>query len=644
MIQFDRRVCSDFAQATSREWLEANGLGGFASSTIIGCNTRRYHGLLIAALNPPVGRTLLLSKLEEELVIDGITYPLSTNQYPGAIHPQGYRFQEGFRLEPFPIFCYQTGGLTLEKEVFMPQGLNAVVITYRLRDPVGNVRLRIRPFVAGRDFHHLLRQGVVSSEVQAEEGKILVRFGWGAELHLYHNGAFSAKPEWFRNFEYAREMERGLDAHEDLYSPGVLDFSIGGGDCWVVASAQPVAPQSERWREKELARRQALMRIWPGEREEIGLLLRAADTFLVHRPQGLRDVIAGYPWFGAWGRDAMISLPGLCLVRGDLEAARGILLTYAKSCQQGLLPNHFAEADGKPEYNSVDAALWFVNAVGLLSTYPGQETFISQHLLPAAGEIVQHYAAGTRYGIRADADGLLTIGAEGGQLTWMDAKVGGRPVTPRSGKPVEIQALWYNALRILQHFGRERWGDMAERAETAFPALFWNEEEKCLYDCIGPQGADPSIRPNQILAASLPYPILPEELGRQMLEVVERELLTPYGLRTLSPRDRRYHGRYEGDLRARDEAYHQGSVWPWLMGPFLSAYLRLHGHTTEAQARAREMLEPLFAHLSEAGLGTISEVFDGDPPHHPRGCISQAWSVAELLRVWASLRSQPRAL
>ncbi len=698
MIHFDRQVCSDFPQAASKEWLETNGLGGFASSTIIGCNTRRYHGLLVAALNPPAGRTVLLSKLEEELAIDGITYPLSTNEYPGVIHPQGYLFQESFCLKPFPTFLYQAGGVRLEKEIFMPQGLNAVAISYRLMpfpldsaindldflgagfakpalltggvcEPRPQNILRLRPLVAGRHFHHLTRQGAMQIDTEVEAEELLVRFGWGAEVHLYHGGEVVSAPEWFYNLEYRQEMERGLDAHEDLFSPGVLTISLSEEAQWLTASAQPLEPMPEKWREQEITRRALLQKPWSDlgagfckarqakssagftlvlsvaegkpRPQEIGLLALAADSFLVRR-ENFCGIIAGYHWFEEWGRDTLISLPGLCLTTGNLEAARGILLHFANACQQGMLPNRFTE-EGGADYNSVDSALWFVNALAELNTHRGQETFIRQHLLPAAKQIVEHYSAGTHYGIHADRDGLIQIGEEGSQLTWMDAKVGGRVITPRAGKPVEIQALWYNALRILQLFGETRWREIADKAQQSFATLFWNAAENCLYDRIGPEGPDAAIRPNQVLTLSLRFPILTDDLGRQVLEVVEKELLTPYGLRTLSPRDSRYRGRYEGDVLSRDGAYHQGTVWPWLMGPFITAYLRLHGNTEEAKSRAREMLEPLFAHLSDAGLGTISEIFDGDHPHHPRGCISQAWSIAEILRAWTLLKDSSTA-
>jgi len=638
LIRFDARVCGDFAQAASREWLETNGLGGFASSTIIGCNTRRYHGLLVATLKPPAGRTLLLSRLEEEVIVDGLSYPLSTNQFSGAVHPLGHRFQEEFRLEPFPTFRYRVGGVVIEKEVFVPQGLNAAVIIYRLFGEAEVVELRLRPLAAGRDFHHLNHPGNTQIESEARENELLVRFGWGAQLHIYHNGAtFSPEPQWFHNFEYAREKERGLDAHEDLYSPGILGFNLSGGECRLVASAEPVSPQAGEWREEELSRRLARQNIWPEEREEIRLLVRSADSFLVRRSRGLWGIIAGYHWFEDWGRDAMISLPGLCLATGNFEPARGILLAYARACKDGLLPNRFVEADGHPEYNTVDAALWFVNAAHHLAGCEGQQEFVRENLLPVAQHIVEHYAAGTHFGIHADSDGLLEIGEEGSQLTWMDAKVGEQVITPRAGKPVEIQALWYNALRILEEFGDDRWKEIAEKAKLSFASLFWNEQEGCLYDRLTRNGPDASIRPNQVFALSLAYPILSEEKCLRMMEVVERELLTPYGLRTLSPRDSRYCGRYEGDVFSRDSAYHQGTVWPWLMGPFVSAYLRLHGNSPEATAHCRRLLEPLLQHLSEAGLGSISEIFDGDPPHAPRGCISQAWSVAEVLRAWALL-------
>lgn len=637
MIEFDSRICSNFSLATSKEWLETNGLGGYASSTIIGCNTRRYHGLLVAALNPPGGRTVLLSRFEEELLIDGRIYRICTNQYPGVVHPDGYRLQQSFALDPFPTFCYQAGPVKLEKRLFLPYGQNATVIGYRLLAPAKSAALCLRPLVAGRDFHHLNHQGAVKLKSEVQEHELLVSFDWGAQLHLYcDRGRFAASPEWYYNFEYAREKERGLDYREDLFSPGMLILPLTEETSWVVAADRPLTPEPEKWHEQELTRRRALQNIWPGERPEIQTLTATADSFMARRSARLWGIIAGYHWFEDWGRDAMISLPGICMATGKMIAARGILLSYAKACKDGMLPNRFVEADGHPEYNTVDAALWFVNAMNQFYDY-GQQKFVEMHLLPVARQIVERYYRGTHYGIHADADGLIETGPEGAQLTWMDAKVGERVMTPRCGKPVEIQALWYNALRVLERFGDCQWREVADRAQQSFAKLFWNEPDGCLYDRVTSWGPDASIRPNQVLACALPYPILSEELGRQMMSVVERELLTPYGLRTLSPRDLHYHGRYEGNVLSRDEAYHQGTVWAWPLGPYISAYLRLHKNTPEAKAHCRKLLEALLGHLSEAGLGSISEIFDGDPPHAPRGCISQAWSVAELLRVWTLL-------
>jgi predicted glycogen debranching enzyme len=522
LISFDARTCGDFAQAASREWLETNGLGGFASSTIIGCNTRRYHGLLVAALNPPAGRTVLLSKLEEELVIDGRAYPLSTNQYTGVVHPQGHRLQQEFRLDPFPAFRWQAGGVALEKQVFMPHGLNVAVIAYRLLEPAKGVELRLRPLAAGRNFHHLMRRGAFQIDAEKKENELRVGFGWGAELFVYwEKAAYAAAPEWYHNLEYPQEKERGLDYHEDLYSPGILTLPLSERETWIIASAEPVTPDVEKWRKQESARRRARFNLWPQEREEIRTLVQTAEAFLVRRSEEGKGIIAGYHWFEDWGRDSMISLPGLCMAAGNFEAARKILLTYANACKEGLLPNRFAEPDGRPEYNTVDASLWFINTAGLLACHKGQKEFVKRNLLPAARQIVEHYAAGTHFGIHADSDGLIEIGEEGGQLTWMDAKVGDRVITPRPGKPVEIQALWYNALRLLEGFGEKRWRSLADRAQESFASLFWNEEEGCLYDRITAEVPDRSIRPNQVLASSLTHPILPDELGRRMLAVVD---------------------------------------------------------------------------------------------------------------------------
>ena len=462
-------------------------------------------------------------------------------------------------------------------------------------------------------------------------------------LHFAHN-AEAVEPSglWFYNFEYDRERERGLDYLEDLYSPFSLRFDLAqnAGAAVIASTEVHEAAEARMLEEEEIERRENL---GGGEEREVfpQILTRAADQFVVARGEQ-NSVIAGYPWFSDWGRDTMISLPGLALATRRFDIARNILRAFAGVMDQGMLPNRFPDSGETPEYNTVDATLWMFHAVSEFLRYTGDYGFVGRELYEKLADSIAWHERGTRYGIGVDSDGLLRAGQSGVQLTWMDAKVGDWVVTPREGKPVEIQALWYNALNVMDNLARtfgqaaesEHYRALAKRAQSSFEDLFWNEQDGCLYDVVGEDGPDGSIRPNQIFAVSLPHALLEGERARRVVDVVEWELLTPYGLRTLSRRDPKYQGRYSGDQRSRDGAYHQGTVWPWLLGPFLTAYLKVHGADEQVRERADRFLDPLRAHLWQAGLGQISEVFDGDAPHHPGGCIAQAWSVAEILRVY----------
>ena len=641
LIEFDTHILSDFAEATSREWLETNGLGGSASSTILGLNTRRYHGLLTAATKPPVGRFVLLSKLEETLVIGAAKYDLGANQYPGSIHPRGDKFLESFRLDPFPVFTYQVADLRIEKRVFMVNGENTVVVSYQVTGPIPEgAILEVRPLVAFRDYHSTAHANpAFNGALETSDQQVsLEPYSGLPRLYFAHN-ATDLQPQWdwYRRFQYERERERGLDFEEDLYCPLVWRFDLAGTPFpALIASLSP-----HRISEVPVLQ---LHEIERRKRKGVDLferqLVAAADQFIVARDDK-KTVVAGYPWFTDWGRDTMISLPGLALVTGRFEDARNMLVEFIRNLNDGMLPNRFPDFVGDlPEYNTVDATLWLFHAVSELLRYTGDRKYIQENFYDALADVIAWHVKGTRYGIKVDEqDGLLRAGEPGVQLTWMDAKIGDWVVTPRTGKSVEIQALWYNALCVMGQLAptetdRERFGNMAERARAAFSTLFWNEGAGCLYDVIAPEGPDGSIRPNQILAVSLPYSMLDEEKSRRVLEVVEWELLTPYGLRTLSPRDSRYRPRYEGDSGSRDSAYHQGTVWPWLLGPFLTAYVKVHGDSPEVRDQVDRFLQPLRDHLWQAGLGQISEIFDGDAPHRPNGCIAQAWSIAEVLRTY----------
>ena len=647
MINFGQDAFRNLDAALDREWLETNGLGGFASSTMIGLNTRRYHGLLVAATQSPVGRMILLSKLEETLIIGGKRFELSANQYPGVIHPQGYQYLARFRLDPFPVFTYQVDGVEIEKSVFMVRGENTTAVEYELKAPHDCVQLEIRPLIAFRDYHVLEHENskldpAVSSEPGLES---LAPYPGLPQLYLAHN-ADDAKStgEWYRNFEYRAEQERGLDYREDLFNPLVLrcDLSRRATAVVVASTMRHDVREVTRLRQHEIARRSQLAASAPVQDELVQSLVTAADQFVVARGER-KTVIAGYHWFGDWGRDTMIALPGLTLVTGRFDDARSILQEFASHLDHGLLPNRFAGAGEQPEYNTVDGTLWFFEAVRAYAEYSGDYEFVRRRLYGVLADIVAWHVRGTRFGIRVDDDGLLQSGAPDIQLTWMDAKFGDRVVTPRQGKPVEVQALWYNALRTMEELAA-RFGDsaaqiryarMATVARSSFNRQFWNESAGCLYDVVNGELPDASIRPNQILAVSLHHSMLARGRAQAVVGVVARELLTPYGLRTLAPSDPRYAGRYAGDQNRRDSAYHQGTVWPWLMGPFLSSYVNVNGGTAKARMQAATWLEPFRRHLREAGLGQVSEILDGDAPHRPRGCITQAWSVAELLRAAA---------
>jgi glycogen debranching enzyme len=698
MINFDAEACQNLDTALSREWLETNNLGGFASATVTGANARRYHGLLTAALRPPTGRLVLLSKLEETLVLDGERFDLSTNLYePTVVHPQGYRLQTNFRLDPFPFFTYEVSGARVEKTVFMPHGENSTVVRYRVHAPgAGAASLEIRPLVAFRDYHSLQRE-VLDIFLQAELRDNLVSLfkqDDGTRLFLAHDAAHaSVEGHWYRRFEYPEERARGFAFHEDLFNPCLLVWDIGPDTtCNLIASTEertaadaPTFEASERERRRnfgagiaepandksvrgetvtgEAVSGKAAGGATAGDEtagdetagdvegdDYVRTLVAAADQFLVRRGDDLGSVIAGYHWFTDWGRDTMISLTGLAFARRKFDAAREILLAFAAHMREGVIPNRFPDADEAPEYNNVDGTLWFVNAVGELARRTGDIEFVREHLYPRLKEFIEWHERGTIYSIRVDQDGLLSAGQEDVQLTWMDAKLGDYVVTPRAGKAVEIQALWYNALRAIEEIAA-RVGDdwmrnharaLAEHARASFHGLFWNEAEGCLYDYISPAGEpDAAIRPNQIFALSLPHPIMTGARARSVVATVARELLTPYGLRSLSPRDPDYRPRYEGDSYSRDTAYHQGTVWAWLIGPFVTAHLRAHDRTPASLEQARGFLRAFREHLTEAGVGQVSEIFDGDAPHTPRGCVAQAWSVAELLRCELEELRQP---
>jgi predicted glycogen debranching enzyme len=635
-------------QGSRLEWLEADGRGGYAASTAVGANTRRYHGLLVVARRPPTDRIVLLSRFEETLVTPaGEVVPLSVNFYPGAVHPTGHRYLEEFRLDPWPVWRYRIGPLTLTKALFVSRAAGATVILYYLQG--GDAVLELRPLVAGRDFHALVRANdAVARTAEVEHGRIVYRpYPDLPPIVLSHDGGeWHPGGEWYYQTLYPRETERGLDDREDLFCPGVLRVPLARGRLWRMACSTAPVPvhRAAEWAASERRRRSAAAE--RGRRaagadvglSELGARLGlAAEAFLVQRDDGL-SILAGYPWFADWGRDAMISIPGLCLVTGRIEEAARVLDTFAAHLRDGLIPNRFPDHGGEvpdDHYNAADASLWFVEAVAALAERGGDV----RPFWPAVREIIHAYQRGTRFGIRLDPDGLIRQGEAGIQLTWMDAKVDGRVITPRIGKAVEINALWFNALCRAADLARVLGADpapyqaLAERARLGFRA-FWYAERGYLYDVIDDAGLpDPALRPNQLLAISLPYSPLDLEQARSIVDIVERELLVPLAVRTLPTSDPGYIGNHRGAPHERDAAYHCGTAWPWLLGPFAFAYLRVHGVSAETRARIRALLAPAEARMTEYGLGHIPEVVDGDSPHEPSGCFAQAWSCAELLRI-----------
>lgn len=642
MIKLGPEVCSDLDTATSREWLETNGIGGYASGTISGAHTRRYHGLLVAATRPPLGRMVLLSKFEETLVIDGERFELSCNRYPEAIHPDGYKHITSFRLDPFPVWTFDVGGVAIEKKLFMVHGENSTVAKWSLikhgKKKGPSVTLELRPLVAFRDHHHLRHEVAdLTNKFSVEDSDARISVG-DLSIHLFSNAhAIERTGHWYRNFEYAIEQERGFDFLEDLYQPCMLVFDLSEPAAVAASTVtRPIADVGALER-AEVQRRKSLVKMSGAKGDLAKQLVSAADQFVVDRGEG-KTVIAGYPWFSDWGRDTMIALPGLTLSTNRPEIAKGILLEFSKHVSEGMLPNRFPDEGEEPEYNTVDATLWYFEAIRAYVEKTGDLEFVRTELYEILVEIIDWHIRGTRYNIHVDTDGLLYAGEPGVQLTWMDAKIGDWVVTPRTGKPVEIEALWYNALCIMSEFAKEfadearhkQFAEMASVVRESFNGQFWNGDLECLFDVISGDERDPSIRPNQIFAVSLHHSILNGDRAKKVVEKVAAELLTPVGLRSLSPNDPRYVRTYIGTPRDRDSAYHQGTVWAWLIGPFIDAYRKTRKTRNQEIAA---LLNGFEDHLSAAMVGQVSEIFDGEPPHNPRGCAAQAWSVAELLRV-----------
>jgi len=670
----------------TREWLETNGRGGYASSTLLDCHTRKYHGLLVANLASPPGRYVLLSKFEDSLRLRGREIFFSGHQYPGTFFPDKVLLRE-FILDDYPAFLFTAdlpgpgtppggqggapagGTIRLRKSVLMVGGEDAVLVRYDLEAGPAGAVLRLRPFLAYRGRHALSRRNpfLQAGVEPAPNGFSMTPYQGMPPLYLQTNrkGRFIAAPVWYENFEYVRERERGYDWHEDLFTPGILEVPVRTGQAVVVrAATTPGSAALHRlWQREAGGRRTAAMcgrgpapgrtapppgtenasaGAWADEdRSCRERLLRAARRFLVTTPAGRPAVIAGYPWFGDWGRDTLIALPGIAFCRGRFEEGAAILGALGDHERDGLLPNYFTADESDPPYNTVDASLWFFWAVQQYLLYGGDPERVRLRFWPVMTRILSHFLDGTRLNIGMDDRGLLHAGDGKDALTWMDAQIEGRPVTPRDGCAVEINALWYNALafseQLSHRFGRQGIDleGMLRKIRQSFQDTFWLEPEQYLGDVYARDRLDRAIRPNQILAVSLPFSPLDPFKWKAVVRTVTEHLLTPCGLRTLSPQDPAYRGVYSGGPAARDGAYHQGTVWPWLLGHFGEATLRVAEDRPAARTfLLRHLRAFLQAHLPEAGMGGVSEIFSGDAPHRPDGCIDQAWSVGELIRLY----------
>jgi predicted glycogen debranching enzyme len=617
------------------EWLEPDANGGFASGTASTPRTRRYHALLLTATQPPAGRVVLINGIEAWLAIEGTRIPLTMQRYaPDVLYPDTSANLLSFDTDPWPTWRYQINdATTVIAEIFVAKETRETVLRWRLDGISENAKLEVRPLLSGRDYHALHHENPAFSFDATLEGERVQWQPYGdiPAICATSNGAYDHAPDWYRNFCYVRERERGLDFTEDLATPGIFTFDLGRSQAVMILHAH--SGHEKPFEDSALAHAQRLASRETERRAAFGSrLARSADAYIVTRNVG-KTIIAGFPWFTDWGRDTFISMRGLLLASGRYQEAESILLEWADTISEGMVPNRFPDSGGLPEYNSVDASLWFIVAVHdyLMTNHAHAAT--TSRLQRAADAILDGYSRGTRFDIAADHDGLLRAGVPGVQLTWMDAKAGDWVVTPRIGKPVEIQALWINALSIASAWN-PRWQAPRDQARASFAARFVDPDTHTLFDVVDadhePGKTDRAIRPNQIFAVGgLPFALVDGDIARAVVDQVESQLLTPLGLRTLAPSDPAYKPHYAGGVLERDGAYHQGTVWPWLIGPFVEAWVRVHG---AAGARER-FLAPLYAHLDQYGLDHISEVADADAPHTPGGTPFQAWSLAELLRV-----------
>ena len=667
-ITFNQVALSRFNEAIEREWLVTNGLGGYASSTVLGLNTRKYHGLLVAALYPPGDRTVCLSKLDEDLIVGKDIFRLGSNEFRNVIYPQGYKLIEQFSIAPYPTYTYNLDSVKVDKTIFMPKNKNAVSAIYKINNQNNsNVIFRIYPLLTCRYFHTVIDRRKNTLEFTQKSSTT------GFEVAFQHpqvtfvcqssDGEFKEKMNWVDRLFYSDEAEREESSADDCFQPGYFELQVPAETEKHFGISASVNPEAQTARESldffgnasvsakilalELNRQSELLNDFyrlqtkVPKSDWLNWILLAADSFIVENTAGQKSIIAGYHWFEPWGRDTFISLPGLLLVTGRFSEAKNILRSFIKYCKGGLIPNFVADKTGELAYNTVDATFWYINAVLQYLKYTGDFAFVKEDLWEILQSIIEYHQKGTLFGIHLDGDGLILHGS---RLTWMDAVVDGDEITPRTGKAVEIQALWYNALKTMELIANnigesslaEKYGAMAKKTNKSFSEKFWNSNDDCLYDVLDAKAFDASLRPNQIFAVSLDYTMLSAEKNEKVVEVVNRKLLTPYGLRTLSLDDPKFAGKCFGNRRSRDTAYHNGTIWPWLLGPYVRAHLKVNGYSAISRDYALgNLVLPLFTvGIHQGGLGTINEIYDCDPPNAPRGCISQAWSVAEPLRAY----------
>jgi predicted glycogen debranching enzyme len=667
-IAFQKTSLSRFGELIEK-WLITNGLGSYASSTVLGINTRKYHGLLVAALDPPGNRTVCLSKLDEDVLVNHDVFRLGSTEFHDVIYPEGYKLVGQFSINPFPTYNYDLNNVQVSKTVFIPKNKNIVAITYKLTNKNNSeAAIRLYPLLTCRYYHTVVYESSAPLNFTLKSDGTLFQATFQRPqttiVCRITEGEFIEKINWVNHIHYRDELLRGETDVDDCFQPGYYEVQVPANvekefavTCAVSHESQQANAISNDFGgtissikdayHQEIRERSNLLFKFYQDHPDVPMtdwlnwILLAADSFMVENAFGRKAVVAGYHWFEPWGRDTFISLPGLTLVTGKYNLAKDILQSYIQYCRSGLIPNFISDKSGIPVYNTVDATLWYVNAVLQYIKYTSDFGFVKDELWQKLQDIVENHQKGTLFGIHLDVDGLLIHGP---RLTWMDASVGNDVITPRTGKAVEIQALWYNTLRTMELIANKfqepilakRYADMANQTQQSFIEKFWNPQNCCLFDVVDGKAVDASIRPNQIFAVSLDYTMLDHEKSQKVVETVNRELVTPYGLRTLSLGDPKFIGKCSGDSRSRDMAYHNGTIWPWLMGPYVTAYLKINEYSSEARHQTLEnlVLSLFSTGIHQGGLGTINEIYDCDPPNEPRGCISQAWSVAEPLRAY----------